>query len=36
LAKRMARGFRSFKNFQTMAYLKTSNLKLNLPPLSPT
>jgi transposase len=36
LAKRMARGFRSFKNFQTMAYLKTANLKLNLPALSPT
>jgi transposase len=36
LAKRMARGFRSFNNFRTMAYLKTANLKLNLPPLSPT
>jgi transposase len=36
LAKRMARGFRSFKNFQIMAYLKAANLKLNIPSLSPT
>ena len=36
LAKRMARGFRSFKYFQTMAYLKAAKLKLALPPLSPT
>lgn len=36
LAKRLARGFRSFKNFQIMAYLKAANLKLNIPTLSPT
>lgn len=36
LAKRLARGFRSFKNFRIMAYLKAANLKLNIPPLSPT
>jgi len=36
LAKRMARGFRSFRNFQLMAYLKAGKLKLNLPSLSPT
>ncbi len=33
LAKRMARGFRSFTNFRTVAYLKTSHLQLNLPTL---
>jgi transposase len=31
LAKRLARGFRSFENFRTMAYLKASHLHLNLP-----
>jgi transposase len=36
LAKRMARGFRSFTYFQTMAYLKTAKLKLHLPSLLPT
>jgi transposase len=36
LAKRMARGFRSFKTFRLIAYLKTANLKLNIPSLSPT
>lgn len=36
LAKRLARGFRSFKNFRIMAYLKAANLKLNIPPLSST
>jgi transposase len=36
LAKRAARGFRSFKYFQTMAYLKAGKLKLDLPQLSPT
>ena len=33
LAKRMARGFRSFRNFRTMAYLKASHLNLRLPTL---
>jgi len=33
LAKRLARGFRSFINFRTMAYLKTSHLQINLPTL---
>jgi len=36
LAKRMARGFRSFSNFQIMAYLKCAKLELDLPQLSPT
>jgi transposase len=36
LAKRAARGFRSFRYFQTMAYLKAGKLKLALPQLSPT
>jgi transposase len=36
LAKRMARGFRSFTYFQTMAYLKTAKLNLHLPSLLPT
>lgn len=36
LAKRMARGFRSFQYFRTMAYLKAGKLSLNLPKLSPT
>jgi transposase len=31
LAKRMARGFRSFRCFQLMAYLKAGKLQLNLP-----
>jgi len=35
LAKRLARGYRSFKNFQTMAYLKAGRLDLQLPPLQP-
>lgn len=35
LAKRMARGFRSFRNFQLMAYLKAGKLRLKLPSLSP-
>lgn len=35
LAKRLARGFRSFKNFRIIAYLKAANLNLNLPTLSP-
>ncbi len=36
LAKRAARGYRSFRYFQTIAYLKAAKLKLDLPPLSPT
>jgi transposase len=36
LAKRAARGFRSFRYFQTMAYLKAGKLELDLPSLSPT
>ena len=36
LAKRMARGFRSFENFRTMGYLKAGKLKLALPSLIPT
>jgi transposase len=36
LAKRMARGFRSFRYFQLMAYLKAGKLTLAVPPLSPT
>lgn len=36
LAKRAARGFRSFKYFQTVAYLKAGKLQLQIPPLSPT
>lgn len=36
LAKRMARGFRSFATFRTMAYLKTAHLNLNIPNLKPT
>lgn len=36
LAKRMARGFRSFRNFRLMALLKAGRLELNLPTLSPT
>ncbi|MDQ3622118.1 MAG: ISL3 family transposase [Verrucomicrobiota bacterium] len=36
LAKRMARGFRSFRYFQLMAYLKAGKLTLHLPTLSPT
>jgi transposase len=36
LAKRAARGFRSFKYFRTMAYLKAGKLQLNLPDLLPT
>ena len=36
LAKRMARGFRSFANFRLMALLKAGKLQLDLPALSPT
>ena len=36
LAKRMARGFRSFRNFRLMALLKAGRLQLQLPALSPT
>jgi transposase len=36
LAKRMARGFRSFANFRTIALLKAGRLKLDLPQLLPT
>jgi len=36
LAKRMARGFRSFRNFRLMALLKAGRLQLELPSLSPT
>lgn len=36
LAKRLARGFRSFKTFQTMGYLKAGKLKLQIPDLVPT
>ena len=36
LAKRMARGFRSFRNFRIMALLKAGRLQLQLPTLSPT
>jgi transposase len=36
LAKRMARGFRSFRNFQLMALLKAGRLQLQLPALRPT
>jgi transposase len=36
LAKRLARGFRSFKTFQLMGYLKAGKLKLNTPSLLPT
>lgn len=36
LAKRMARGFRSFRNFQLMALLKAGRLQLQLPALLPT
>jgi transposase len=36
LAKRMARGFRSFAIFRTMAYLKAAHLNLHLPNLKPT
>jgi transposase len=36
LAKRLARGFRSFKTFQLMGYLKAGKLKLTLPQLAPT
>jgi transposase len=36
LAKRLARGFRNFRFFRTMAYLKTSQLDLKLPSLLPT
>lgn len=36
LAKRLARGFRSFRNFRLMALLKAGKLALNLPQLSPT
>lgn len=36
LAKRMARGFRSFNNFRIMALLKAGRLQLELPSLLPT
>jgi transposase len=36
LAKRMARGFRSFRNFRLMALLKAGRLHLHLPVLIPT
>jgi transposase len=36
LAKRAARGFRSFRYFQAIAYLRAAKLKLDLPPLSAT
>jgi transposase len=36
LAKRMARGFRSFRHFQIMAYLKAAKLKPELPAVLPT
>jgi transposase len=36
LAKRQARGFRSFANFRAMALLKAGKLSLNLPSLLPT
>lgn len=36
LAKRMARGFRSFANFRLMALLKAGKLHLDLPSLLPT
>lgn len=36
LAKRLARGFRSFRNFRLMALLKAGRLQLQLPTLSPT
>ena len=36
LSKRMARGFRSFRNFRLMALLKAGRLQLHLPSLSPT
>ena len=36
LAKRLARGFRSFRNFQTMGYLKAGKLILETPHFLPT
>lgn len=36
VAKRMARGFRSFANFRAIALLKVGKLDLALPPLLPT
>jgi transposase len=36
LAKRMARGFRCFRHFQIMAYLKAAKLKPELPAVLPT
>jgi transposase len=36
LAKRLARGVRSFRNFRLMALLKAGRLHLQLPPLLPT
>lgn len=36
LAKRLARGFRSFANFRLMALLKAGRLKLDLPTVLPT
>ena len=36
LAKRLARGFRSFRYFRCMAYLKAGRLQLKTPRLTPT
>jgi len=36
LAKRSARGYRSLRNFQVMAYLKAGQLDLQIPSLRPT
>lgn len=36
VAKRLARGFRSFAHFRTIAYLKAAKLSINLPKVSPT
>lgn len=36
LAKRMARGFRSYKHFEVMAYVKAAKLKPQLPLVLPT
>ena len=36
LAKRLARGYRSLRNFRTMAYLKAGALTVDIPALKPT
>ncbi len=36
LAKRLARGFRSLRDFRIMAYLKAAGLHLDLPSLKPS